>query len=122
MGLFNNSSEKSITFNIIDGNFLSIKNFQCLPNPVEITEFYFEHNQSSTFLKINIIIYDMLGNEIKKIKRTFDGQSSRIGPILWNLREETNIIDGGIYIAKLFVENEIGLTKTKSNRIIIINE
>ena len=75
----------------------SIKNFQCLPNPVVSNcNFYFEHNQSSTFLKINIIIYDMLGNKIKKIKRTFDGQSSRIGPILWNLREETNIIDGGI--------------------------
>ena len=120
---FNNSSEKSITFYIIDGNFLSIKNFQCLPNPVVSNcNFYFEHNQSSNFLKINIIIYDMLGNEIKKIKRTFGGQSSRIGPILWNLRDETNIIDGGIYIAKLFVENEMGLTKTKSNRIIIINE
>ena len=64
----------------------------------------------------------MLGNEIKKIKRTFDGQSSRVGPILWNLRDETDLIDGGIYIAKLFVENEMGLTKTKSNRIIIINE
>ena len=72
---FNNSSEKSITFYIIDGNFLSIKNFQCLPNPVVSNcNFYFEHNQSSNFLKINIIIYDMLGNEIKKIKRTFDGQ------------------------------------------------
>ena len=58
----------------------------------------------------------------KKLRGTFDGQSSRIGPILWNLRDETNIIDGGIYIAKLFVENEMGLTKTKSNRIIIINE
>ena len=41
---------------------------------------------------------------------------------MWNLLDETNIIDGGIYIAKLFVENETGLTKTKSNRIIIINE
>ena len=120
---FNNSSEKSITFNIRNGKVLSIKNFQCYPNPVlSNCNFYFEHNQSSTPLKIDLIVYDMLGNEIKKIKRVFDGQSSRIGPIFWNLRDENNVIDGGIYVAKLFVENEMGLTKTKSNRIIIINE
>jgi len=41
---------------------------------------------------------------------------------LWNLQDETNVVEGGVYIAKLFVENEMGLTKTKSNRIIIINE
>ena len=102
---------------------LSIKSFECLPNPVvNNCNFYFEHNQSSSTLKTDLIIYDMLGNEIKKINKIFDSQSSRIGPIIWNLQKRNNKIDGGIYVAKLFVENDMGLTKTKSSRIIIIND
>ena len=83
--VFNNSSEKVISFYVSDGDIFTISNFLNYPNPfIDNTEFYFQHNQSNQNLNVTIEIYSMTGQHVKTLEDNFYDTGYRIGPINWN--------------------------------------
>jgi hypothetical protein len=119
--VFNNSSEKVISFYVTDGDIFTISNFLNYPNPfIDNTEFYFQHNQSNQNLNVTIEIYSMTGQHIKTLEDNFYDTGYRIGPINWNgSNKYGQIVSSGLYLAKLNIELDNGFYETKSIRIAI---
>ena len=119
--VFNNSSEKVISFYVTDGDIFTISNFLNYPNPfINNTEFYFQHNQSNQNLNVTIEIYSMTGQHVKTLEDNFYDTGYRIGPINWNgSNKYGQIVSSGLYIAKLNIELGNGFYETKSIRIAI---
>ena len=119
--VFNNSSEKVISFYVTDGDIFTISNFLNYPNPfINNTEFYFQHNQSNQNLNVSIEIYSITGQHIKTLEDNFYDTGYRIGPINWNgSNKYDQPISAGLYIAKLNIELDNGFYETKSIRIAI---
>ena len=119
--VFNNSSEKVISFYVTDGDIFTISNFLNYPNPfINNTEFYFQHNQSNQNLNVTIEIYSMTGQHVKTLEDNFYDTGYRIGPINWNVsNKHGQIVSSGLYLAKLNIELDNGFYETKSIRIAI---
>ena len=119
--VFNNSSEKVISFYVSDGDIFTISNFLNYPNPfIDNTEFYFQHNQSNQNLNVTIEIYSMTGQHIKTLEDNFYDTGYRIGPINWNgSNKYGQIVSSGLYIAKLNIKLDNEFYETKSIRIAI---
>jgi hypothetical protein len=119
--VFNNSSEKVISFYVTDGDIFTISNFLNYPNPfINNTEFYFQHNQSNQNLNVTIEIYSMTGQHIKTLEDNFYDTGYRIGPINWNgSNKYGQIVSSGLYLAKLNIKLDNEFYETKSIRIAI---
>jgi hypothetical protein len=119
--VFNNSSEKVISFYVTDGDIFTISNFLNYPNPfINNTEFYFQHNQSNQNLNVTIEIYSMTGQHVKTLEDNFYDTGYRIGPINWNgSNKYGQIVSAGLYIAKLNIKLDNEFYETKSIRIAI---
>lgn len=119
--VFNNSSEKVISFYVTDGDIFTISNFLNYPNPfINNTEFYFQHNQSNQTLNVTIEIYSITGQHVKTLEDNFYDTGYRIGPINWNgSNKYGQIVSSGLYIAKLNIKLDNEFYETKSIRIAI---
>ena len=66
--VFNNSSEATVTFQVIPKHNLTINTVIPYPNPMTTsTTFFIQHNQACCDNKIIIEIYDLLGKKIAKL-------------------------------------------------------
>tara|TARA_B100001758_G_C18417002_1_gene621093 strand:- start:14892 stop:18254 length:3363 start_codon:yes stop_codon:yes gene_type:complete len=121
--VFNNPSEETINFVVVDENELIIADFSAFPNPFSnTTDIYFQHNKSDEELDYILDIYSVTGILVKSIEETsYNSFGYRIGPISW---DGTNLygakISAGIYIAKLGVTDTRGNFSSKSIRIILL--
>ena len=122
--VFNNSAEATITFFVNDSDNFFISNFLNYPNPFsQVTQFYFEHNQTDRILSIDLNIYSVSGMRVANINKTINENGYRIGPI--NLSAIDNVgkkIPSGIYLANLHVNTENGNFASKSIPIILLPE
>lgn len=127
--VFNNSSESSIVFRVVDGNSLAywnnnfiISDFINYPNPVHTTtNFYFEHNRADDILEVSLNIYSVSGILVKNLSKSFISSGYRLGPFSWDGNDKFGSpVSPGIYIATLNVNTSAGETDIKSTRIIIL--
>ena len=120
--VFNNSSEKTINFTVVDGADFTIEDFSCYPNPFQYsTSFYFEHNQANQLLDIELSIYSINGRLVKKINKQFNDDGYKLGPILWDGTNDFGArVSNGIYIAQLNANRKDGQFLSKSLRLIIM--
>ena len=122
--VFNNSAEATITFFVNDSDNFFISNFLNYPNPFsQVTQFYFEHNQTDRILSIDLNIYSVSGMRVANINKTINENGYRIGPINWSARDNVGKkIPAGIYLANLHVNTENGNFASKSIPIILLPE
>jgi hypothetical protein len=121
--VFNNSSEATINFVVIDANDLAIANFTTFPNPFSVsTDIYFQHNKANQELDYVLEIYSITGVLVKRIERTsYNSEGYRIGPISWDGKDNYGVkISAGMYIANLGVTSKDGDFSSKSIRIILL--
>ncbi|HPD95214.1 MAG TPA: type IX secretion system sortase PorU [Tenuifilaceae bacterium] len=103
--VYNNSSEKTIRFNVTGNNFV-IKNFYNYPNPfTNGTSIYFEHNRPDKELTAKVQVYDISGRLVKDFTpTTVNNGGYRVGPIFWNgTGNNGSKLPRGIYIGLLKV-------------------
>jgi len=119
--LCNNSSAQNVEFDIIRNNPLALEKIYNSPNPLTTqTSFYFVHNQLSKMLNVQIDIFTFAG----KIIRTISTQNNLYGyisqPIIWN-RDDNNgtKIKNGIYLYRIKISNDLGVSKEKFEKLII---
>jgi hypothetical protein len=100
-----NSSVALTEFIISESAELAIEHLLNYPNPFTTsTSFYFEQNQSKP-IEYLIQIFTISGKEIKSFKNIHDGSSNKVGPILWDGKDEFgDPIGRGVYIYKLTVQ------------------
>lgn len=84
--IFNISTQKSITIEIVDDQRLGVFNLQNAPNPLYKggTNFHFSHNAPNNLDKIEIYIYNMMGSIVNILTINPVNSSSIVGPIYWD--------------------------------------
>ena len=118
---YNNPSEATLNFVVVDDSDLVLSNVLNYPNPfINYTEFWFNHNKPNEPLEVQVQIFTVSGKLIKTINRTVQSENlSR--SISWNgLDDFGNKIGKGVYIYKLNVKSMISNTKTEKFEKLVI--
>jgi len=120
---FNNSSEESITFNVLDPNQLSISQLLNHPNPFsENTTFLFQHNRAGEDLDIELDIINMTGGVVQKHRFYIEDSSSNVNLGSWNgTNSGGEKLRAGLYLYKLKVRSKKdGATQESHQRLVLI--
>jgi hypothetical protein len=105
--VFNNSSQREISFKVSNQNNLTIKNVLNYPNPFsKFTKFTFEQNQDVP-IDVTIKIYTVSGRLIKSINEY--GIREKFVQIEWDGKDDdADDIANGIYLYKVISKTEDG--------------
>ena len=123
--VFNVSSEKEILFNVVNSENI-LTETHVYPNPAKSSlYFYFDNNQNTDEVELEISIFDYSGNLVKTLFYNTNVNSYKIGPVYWNCRSEyNNNLSAGIYIyrAKInYIKDDKSKIDFVSGKIVIIN-
>ena len=119
---YNNPSESTLNFVVVDDRDLVLSNVLNYPNPfINYTEFWFNHNKPNEPLEVQVQIFTVSGKLIKTISQLVQSENlSR--SISWNgLDDFGNKIGKGVYIYKLNVKSVLSNTKAvKFEKLVIL--
>lgn len=118
----NNSSEKSIEFNVVEEGEVEINNLVNYPNPFTTnTEFIFQHNQAGVPLDVKVEIFTVSGKLVKSIDDIIVSQGFVSRDIKWDGRDDFgDRIGKGVYVYKLTVRSGNGSTAEKIEKLVIL--
>ncbi|MFT5566185.1 MAG: hypothetical protein ACI81Y_001127, partial [Glaciecola sp.] len=122
--IYNNSSKKTITFEVANSTSLALENVLNYPNPFTThTEFMFQHNQNCNSLDVDIQIFTVSGKLVKTIQNTLIPQHEGSNEsISWNGRDDYgDKLGRGVYVYKLKVKTPSGLKEEVFEKLVILN-
>lgn len=119
--IINNSAEKTIEFQVLEGDDPILRNVFNYPNPFSThTHFNVEHNMAGQDLNVTIEIFDMSGRLIRKIERDIFAGGYRLSPIQWDgTNGNGEYLDAGIYPYRITLGTENGNTVQKFSKLIL---
>jgi hypothetical protein len=114
---YNNLSEASFSFFVVDDSDLVLSNVLNYPNPfINYTEFWFNHNKPNEELNVQIQIFTISGKLVKTINETVQSIGNLSRSISWDgLDDFGSKIGKGVYVYKLKVSSLS--TNTSSQKI-----
>jgi flagellar hook assembly protein FlgD len=81
----------------------------------------FNHNQSGNQLEVQIEIFSVNGQLVKKINETLNPEGHRSEPINWNGKKDNGgNIDRGFYVYRLTARNEDGSVAKENSKLIYV--
>ncbi len=118
----NNSSEKSIEFNVIKDREVKIENLVNYPNPFSTnTEFIFQHNQAGVVMDVKLEVFTISGKLVKSIDKMVVNEGFVSRDIRWDGRDDFgDKIGKGVYMYKLKVRSANGSTSEKFEKLVIL--
>ncbi|AUC14184.1 hypothetical protein BTO06_03030 [Tenacibaculum sp. SZ-18] len=120
---YNNSSEATLTFEVVSDTKLVLENVLNYPNPfTNYTEFWFNHNKPNEPLEVQVQIFTISGKLIKTINQTVQTTGGLSRTINWNgLDDFGNKIGKGVYLYKLKVKSTVSnLTSEKYEKLVLL--
>jgi hypothetical protein len=119
---FNNSSEKTITFQVLKGSKFIIKNLHNYPNPFSAsTNITLEHNRPDNVLDITINIFNIDGRIIRIIKTKAEQTGYTLSPLSWDGNDEGGRrASKGIYPYTITLVTKNGDSARATGRMIIL--
>jgi len=118
---YNNSSEATLNFVVVDNRDLVLSNVLNYPNPfINYTEFWFNHNKPNEPLEVVVQIFTISGKLVKTISQTVQSENlSR--SVTWDgLDDFGNKIGKGVYVYKLKVRSTLSNTKNEKFEKLVI--
>ncbi len=121
--VYNNSGTAETSFLVTNDQNLVIAHLLNYPNPFTTnTSFYFEHNYPNQELQVRLQVFSLSGTVVKTMDGFFTSDGYRIGPIVWNGRDEYgDPIGRGAYVYKLKVTAPSGEIAEKFEKLVILN-
>ena len=122
--VYNNVSEKSITFNVATGGVPEIATSDDLDiysefNGSEAT-FYVRHNCYGAKVSVTIEVYDLMGRPVWQTTQSGGSGMFNAMPITWNLLDGGGCrVSGGIYVYRATVTTDGVQVATKSKKLAI---
>ena len=118
----NNSATANIQFVVQEKKEPQLDRVYNYPNPFTTnTEFMFEHNQSCSFLDVQIQIYTISGKLVKNISKIIETQGFRVDGIEWDGKDEYgDLLAKGVYVYRLKIKNELNETAEKTEKLVIL--
>jgi hypothetical protein len=119
---YNNSSEATLTFVVVNKTDLELSNVLNYPNPfINYTEFWFNHNKPNELLNVQVQIFTVSGKLVKTINETVQTSGSLSRSVVWNGLDDFGAkIGKGVYIYKLRVKSINSNTTTEKTEKLVI--
>jgi len=119
---YNNLTETSFTFFVVDDRNLVLSNVLNYPNPfVNYTEFWFNHNKPNEELNVQIQIFTISGKLVKTINETVQSIGNLSRSISWNGLDDFGAkIGKGVYVYKLRVSSLNSNTSSQKTEKLVI--
>jgi hypothetical protein len=119
---FNNSSEKTILFQVMAGGKFVLKNLHNYPNPFSAaTNITLEHNRPDIVFNITINIFNIDGRIIKIIKMKAEQSGYKLSPVNWDGNDESGRRVGkGLYPYTVTIVTGNGDIARATGRMIIL--
>lgn len=120
----NNSTEKTIYFEVKNSEDIKLGRVFNYPNPfTTFTEFHFEHNQYEDNLEVLIKIFTISGKVVKSIKTNVPGnQNLPLNAISWNGKDSFgDTLGNGVYLYEITIRNSNGDTDKKIEKLVLLN-
>jgi hypothetical protein len=120
--IFNNSSEKTISFLVVAGSKFVLRNLINYPNPfINETNIILEHNRPGNHFDITINIFSLDGRIIKIIRSNVAPAGYILPPVIWDGKDEGGRKVGkGIYPYSITIITENGESARAFGRMIIL--
>jgi Peptidase family C25 len=119
--VFNNSSEKTIDFEVVKSSDFVVEELMNFPNPfIEKTSFVFQHNQAGETLDVELMVFSVIGKLECVINRTIQSTGFVSPEIEWNGKNHNGQrLSNGFYIYKLIVTDEAGNRAGQDGKMIL---
>jgi len=119
---YNNPSESTLSFIVVNDNDLILSNVLNYPNPfVNYTEFWFNHNKPNEILDVQVQIFTVSGKLIKTLNHSVQSDGLLSREITWNgLDDFGNKIGKGVYVYKLRVKSQLSNAKAEKFEKLVI--
>lgn len=119
----NNSTNSYTEFVVSKEADLALTHILNYPNPFTTkTNFFIEHNQCCTTLKVLIQIYTISGKVVKSINQTINNEGFRFDGIEWDGKDEFgDKLARGVYIYKVTVTDGSKKKAEKIEKLVILN-
>ena len=119
--VFNNSSEKTISFNVVTGLKPDVYEIYTDANPASVsTNFYVKHNRPDAVLIVRLEVFDLMGRLVWSTTQTGRSDMNTSFPITWDLTDLSgNRVPRGIYVYRAAVSTDGEREATKSKKIAV---
>ena len=120
--VYNNSSEETIEFVVVQNEELAIEHVLNYPNPFTThTKFFFEHNQTCETLEVQVQVFTISGKLVKTINQIVLTDGYRAEPIEWNGKDDYgDNIGRGTYVYRLKVTDPENNKAEKFEKLVIL--
>lgn len=121
--VYNNMSEKTISFNVVNGLAPEISDVYCVsPARVE-TSFYVRHNRPDAVMGVTIEVYDLMGRLVWKTTQSGRSDMYTSTPVTWDLTDLSGRrIPRGIYVYRAIISTDGVKEATKSKKLAVTSE
>jgi len=122
--VLNNSTVKSIDFEVQKGLAPELFSVTCYPNPAKgaVTNFVLNHDRPNTILQVGVSVYDLTGRLLKTLQTSTPSATSTV-TIPWDVTDSSgNRLPPGIYLYKMNVSTTNGNSASKTQKIIVAGQ
>jgi hypothetical protein len=118
----NNSSEKTIEFNVQEKEDLTLDHVLNYPNPFTTrTSFFFEHNQVCSHLEAQVQIFTVSGRLVRSINQLVQTEGFRSQGIEWDGKDDFgDQLAKGVYVYAVKVTTPDGQKAEKIEKLVLL--
>jgi hypothetical protein len=120
---YNNSTEQTLNFHVVDDQGLLLENVLNYPNPfIHQTEFRFNHNKPNELLDVSIHIFTVAGKRVKTIRQKISGSGSGLSQKLtWDGLDDFGYeVRKGVYLYQLTLKTVEGLSAETYKKLVLL--
>lgn len=121
---FNNSSQQTINFNVVNGLKPDMYDVYAVGNPASVdAKFYIKHNRPDALITVSVFVYDLMGRLVWSTQESGKSDMFTSFPITWNLTDLTGCrVPRGIYVYKAGISTDGIQETTKAKKIAVMAE
>ena len=122
--VYNNVSEKTIQFVVVNGLKPEIAEVYCTGNPArDETSFYVKHDRPDAVVNVTIEVYDMMGRMVWKTVQAGRSDMYTSIPVTWDLIDlGGRRVPRGIYVYRATISTDGVKEATKSKKLAVTGE
>ena len=119
--VYNNVSEKTISFNVVKGLAPEIADiYSLLDGSAGETSFFVKHNRPDAVVTVTIEVYDLMGRPVWRTTQSGRSDMFTSTPVVWNLVDSGGRrVQRGIYVYRATITTDGVQVATKSKKLAV---
>ena len=122
--VYNNVSDKTITFNVVNGLAPEIAEIYCTANPAGAeTSFYVKHNRPDAVVSVTIEVYDLMGRKVWSTTQSGRSDMYTSVPVTWDLTDSGGRrVPRGIYVYRATISTDGIKEATRAKKLAVTGQ